>query len=75
MAASNTLRASAITRTHNACELNKKLHRSRQLALCLSLELLTDKQSMLPLYLPAALSYIADDLSDIQGLIKDLISG
>lgn len=72
--ARNKLRARDVVRTHQTTEINKKLHRAHALAFFLSIDLLRQDYGPMPLYLPAALSYIADDVSDIQAILKDSTS-
>lgn len=74
MATRNTSHACDTSRMHNTCEINRKLHRAHALAFFLSIDMLRQDYGPMPLYLPAALSYIADDVSDIQAILKDSTS-
>ncbi|EOS92589.1 hypothetical protein LU631_11275 [Erwinia tracheiphila] len=63
-----------VVRTHQTTEINRKLHRARAMAFFLSAEILRRDYDPMPLYLQSALSYIADDVSDIQAIFKDFTS-
>lgn len=72
--ARNKLRARDVIRTQQTADLNKKLHRAGELSAFLSLDLRRRDYGPMPLYLPAALSYIADDVCDIQAIVKEITS-
>ncbi|EBE1622171.1 derepression protein [Salmonella enterica] len=55
---------------HAETEINRRLYRSHTLAHYLSAELLTMPVNRLPLWLPAVMDYIADDIGDIQRLLN-----
>ncbi|MDJ5401763.1 derepression protein [Salmonella enterica] len=59
-----------VARIHTQTEINRRLDRSHSLAAYLRLELLNMPCDRLPLWLPAAMDYIADDISDIQKLFN-----
>ncbi|WZX57628.1 derepression protein [Salmonella enterica subsp. diarizonae serovar 58:r:z53] len=57
-------------RIHTQTEINRRLDRSHSLAAYLRLELLNMPCDRLPLWLPAVMDYIADDIDDIQRLLN-----
>ncbi|HCM6266917.1 TPA: derepression protein [Salmonella enterica subsp. houtenae serovar 44:z36,Z38:-] len=59
-----------VQRIHTQTEINRRLYRSHTLAHYLSAELLTMPVNRLPLWLPAVMDYIADDIGDIQRLLN-----
>ncbi|EAR9490528.1 derepression protein [Salmonella enterica] len=59
-----------VQRIHTQTEINRRLCRSHTLAHYLSAELLTMPVNRLPLWLPAVMDYIADDIGDIQRLLN-----
>ncbi|EGS9112909.1 derepression protein [Salmonella enterica] len=59
-----------VERIHTQTEINRRLYRSHTLAHYLSAELLTMPVNRLPLWLPAVMDYIADDIGDIQRLLN-----
>lgn len=59
-----------VRRIHTQTEINRRLCRSHTLAHYLSAELLTMPVNRLPLWLPAVMDYIADDIGDIQRLLN-----
>lgn len=59
-----------VARIHTQTEINRKLDRSHTLAHFLCAELLNMPCDRLPLWLPAAMDYIADDIGDIQRLLN-----
>ncbi|EAY4423716.1 derepression protein [Salmonella enterica] len=63
-------RRDQIARIHTQTEINRRLYRSHTLAHSLSTELLTMPVNRLPLWLPAVMDYIADDIGDIQRLLN-----
>ncbi|EDR5130663.1 derepression protein [Salmonella enterica subsp. enterica] len=63
-------RRAQAARIHAKTEINRRLYRSHTLAHYLSAELLTMPVDCLPLWLPAVMDYIADDIGDIQRLLN-----
>ncbi|ENT3490220.1 derepression protein [Salmonella enterica] len=63
-------RRAQAARIHAKTEINRRLYRSHTLAHYLSAELLTMPVNRLPLWLPAVMDYIADDIGDIQRLLN-----
>lgn len=59
-----------VQRIHTQTEIARKLDRSHTLAAYLRLELLNMPCNRLPLWLPAVMDYIADDIGDIQRLLN-----
>lgn len=59
-----------VARIHTQTEINRRLDRSHSLAAYLRLELLNMPCDRLPLWLPAVMDYIADDIGDIQRLLN-----
>lgn len=59
-----------VARIHTHTEINRKLDRSHTLAYFLCAELLNMPCDRLPLWLPVAMDYIADDIGDIQRLLN-----
>ncbi|EOF5170322.1 derepression protein [Salmonella enterica] len=59
-----------VRRIHTQTEITRRLYRSHTLAHYLSAELLTMPVNRLPLWLPAVMDYIADDIGDIQRLLN-----
>lgn len=63
-------RRAQAARIHAKTEINRRLYRSHTLAHYLSAELLTMPVNRLPLWLPAVMDCIADDIGDIQRLLN-----
>ncbi|EOF6577497.1 derepression protein [Salmonella enterica] len=63
-------RRAQAARIHAKTEINRRLYRSHTLAHYLSAEQLTMPVNRLPLWLPAVMDYIADDIGDIQRLLN-----
>ncbi|EAM6751479.1 hypothetical protein FGH87_18425 [Salmonella enterica] len=59
-----------VQRIHTQTEIAHKLDRSHTLAHFLCAELLNMPCNRLPLWLPAVMDYIADDIGDIQRLLN-----
>ncbi|EDI0746795.1 hypothetical protein CC876_11970 [Salmonella enterica subsp. enterica serovar Kisarawe] len=59
-----------VQRIHTQTEIARRLDRSHTLAAYLRLELLNMPCNRLPLWLPAVMDYIADDIGDIQRLLN-----
>lgn len=57
-------------RRHIQTEIDRKLHRATTLAKFLPVDLQQQPYGAMPLWLPFALDYIADDLRDLQQLIS-----
>ncbi|ENT8939862.1 TPA: derepression protein [Salmonella enterica] len=57
-------------RIHTQTEINRRLHRAHTLALFLPSDLHRLPYGPMPLWLPSALDYIADDIGDIQALLN-----
>ncbi|EDC6062800.1 derepression protein [Salmonella enterica] len=63
-------RRAQAARIHTQTEINRRLYRSHTLAHYLSAGLLIMPVNRLPLWLPAVMDYIADDIGDIQRLLN-----
>ncbi|EFO8356621.1 derepression protein [Salmonella enterica] len=57
-------------RIHTQTEIDRRLERAHSLASYLSSDLLRLPYGQMPLWLPSALDYIADDIGDIQVLLN-----
>lgn len=55
-------------RVHTQTEINRRLHRAHQLAHCLYFESISDNSILVQLCTPSVLSYLADDLEELQKL-------
>ncbi|MGF2651559.1 derepression protein [Serratia marcescens] len=58
-----------VQRIHTQTEINRRLHRASNIAFIMSLNMLHEKRTaLLPSYLAAVFSYLADDLRELQRL-------
>ncbi|EEK2577420.1 derepression protein [Salmonella enterica subsp. enterica serovar Montevideo] len=55
-------------RIHTQTQINHRLHRAEELARCLWLESISDNSVVVEMCISSVLSYLADDLRDIQKL-------
>lgn len=58
-------------RLHTQTEIARRLYRAHNLSCYLSLDLLRMPQGIQPLWLPSVLSYLADDLRDVQQMVSE----
>lgn len=59
-----------VERIHTQTEISRRLERAHTLALFLPSDLHRLPYGPMPLWLPSALDYIADDIGDIQALLN-----
>ncbi|KFB99669.1 hypothetical protein GTGU_04108 [Trabulsiella guamensis ATCC 49490] len=64
-------RRAAAAQNHRITEINRRLFRAEKLASCMYFESLTSDSILSELCIPAVLSYLAEDLRDVQQLIND----
>ncbi|EEH5012219.1 derepression protein [Salmonella enterica] len=58
-----------VQRIHTQTEINRRLHRASNIAFIISINMLHEKHTaLLPSYLAAVFSYLADDLRELQRL-------
>ncbi|EDV3147874.1 derepression protein [Salmonella enterica subsp. enterica] len=58
-----------IQRIHTQTEINRRLHRASNIAFIMSINMLHEKNTaLLPSYVAAVFSYLADDLHELQRL-------
>ncbi|EGK3246260.1 derepression protein [Salmonella enterica] len=58
-----------VQRIHTQTEINRRLHRASNIAFIMSINMLHEKSTeLLPSYVAAVFSYLADDLCELQRL-------
>ncbi|EDM2049866.1 derepression protein [Salmonella enterica subsp. enterica serovar Muenchen] len=58
-----------VQRIHTQTEINRRLHRASNIAFIMSINMLHEKRmALLPSYVAAVFSYLADDLCELQRL-------
>ncbi|EDD0729262.1 derepression protein [Salmonella enterica] len=58
-----------VQRIHTQTEINRRLHRASNIAFIMSINMLHEKSmALLPSYVAAVFSYLADDLRELQRL-------
>ncbi|ECS0630077.1 derepression protein [Salmonella enterica] len=58
-----------VQRIHTQTEINRRLHRASNIAFIMSINMLHEKSAaLLPSYVAAVFSYLADDLCELQHL-------
>ncbi|MGF2654115.1 derepression protein [Serratia marcescens] len=58
-----------VQRIHTQTEINRRLYRASNIAFIMSINMLHEKRTaLLPSYLAAVFSYLADDLRELQRL-------
>lgn len=65
---SRTQRSAQVARIHTQTEINRRLYRASQLARCLYFESIGDNSILVQLCMSSVLSYLADDLEELQNL-------
>ncbi len=59
-----------IIRSNNQTEINRRLYRAHTLAHFLQFDLRHSEYGPMPLWLPHVISYLADDICDVQQLLN-----
>lgn len=57
-----------VARIHTQTEINRRLYRAHKLAHCLYFESISGNSLLVQLCAPSVLSYLADDLAELQRL-------